>query len=362
VNNDDANANLRDMTRESPRLALLLAIAACGPGRADVPPATDGREHATPPGLHEESAAFDRQRNRFVLFGGIYADSSDPGGYSPIVDTYEWDGERWLRGAASPASPPARALAALEYDPRSSRVILLGGITQTAAGETGAVKPCPSCQSIKLLDDVWSYDGDRWTKTGTAPAVAYPRLVFDAERQTMLLVGNRGSRLGTDGEFPVLLWREENGTWILTDSTGPRIDSPPRPSFDAKRGVLVLPILEGPDAGVWEWNGRWKRIDADRGPEPRERVVTTYDETREVVMLFGGRSETRYFNDLWSWNGQQWTHVTSDSAAAPSPRSDGSLTYEPSSKRLILIGGLGPNDLLHRETWVYAGSTWTRVE
>jgi hypothetical protein len=339
---------------------LALIAAACTPDRARSLPTAD-RTDSSPPGLHNEAVALDRHRNALVLFGGMRVDSTADGGYSNIDDTYEWQGS-WSKSASMPGGPSARGLAAIAYDPRSRHVVLLGGVEHSADSVAGALRPCPSCPPIRSLDDVWAYDGDRWVARGVAPKVTYPQLLFDSLRQRLLLIGTPGARLGQDGLSGVLVWRSEGDSWLIADSAGPRTESPPRPAFDDRRGVVVLPILEGPDAGVWEWQDGWRRMEAADGPGPRQRFVTAYDASRGLVMLFGGRRDERSFlNDLWGWNGRAWLQIHSDSAAAPSPRADGSLTYDARSNRLLQVGGLGPADLLHRDIWVYADSTWVRL-
>jgi hypothetical protein len=307
--------------------------------------------------------AFDSKRRTFVLFGGIRADSASPSGYSRIRDVFEWRHANWSRHSISSDGPVARALAALEYDPLSNAVLMLAGQAPAASGDPRGVKPCPSCSATRTLNDSWSYDGNSWKREPDAPDVAYPELVFDSRRREMLLLANRSARLGNDGFFPVLVWRRVGARWILVDSAGPRNGNAPlRPAFDERRGTLVMPMLDGPDAGMWEWTTRWRRIDATLPTGPRRRFVTAYDPARQLIVLFGGSDRAgRFFNDVWVWDGARWAAENVDQAQGPSPRSDGSLLYDRASRRLLLFGGLGPRDTLYRETWAYIATRWTRV-
>jgi hypothetical protein len=358
-NNTASNEGLA--TRAAVLMAMMIAAAACTGAAKDVANQT-AKAIAPPPGLHEESVVFDPHRNTYVLFGGIFADSTSPTGYAYLAGTYLWNGERWLAGVVGPDAPSVRAVAAMTYDPVARRVILASGIRPARDGEE-SVRPCPSCRAMTILNDVWTYDGRSWMRSDDAPLTVYPAIVFDTQRRQLLLLGNHASRLGVDEHFPVLLWHKQKGRWTLIDSSGPRIDSPIRASFDERRGVLVLPILSGPDLGVWEWDGSWKRVSSISGPAARERFVITYDRDRAQVVLFGGRTadEQTYFNDLWSWNGVNWVSIRADSVL-PSMRSDGSLHHDAATSRIVLIGGLGKGDVLHRDVWAFRSGRWSRIQ
>ena len=341
------------MTTRAVVIAAAFAIACAAPAPI-----------AIPPGLHEEAMAYDSSRDVFVLVGGIREDSTDPDGYSRIPDTYEWRPTGWTHRSASANDPTPRVLPGLAFDPRSRSLLMLGGVARARDGEPGTVKACPSCSLIRHLTDAWSYGADGWTNRRDAPPVTYPRLIFHPRRNTMLLLGNRRERLGQDGYHPVLVWREAGQSWTVIDSAGPRTsNSPVRATLDPRRDVVVLPVLEGPDAGVWEWNETWRRIPLDSGPAMRRRYTTVYDESRGGIVLFGGSDSTgRYFNDLWHWDGRRWTAIFADSARSPMPRSDGTLFYDARNRRLVHFGGLAFGDKLLREIWTFSGGTWSRIE
>ena len=77
-----------------------------------------------PPPLHWESAAFDPERGRLVLFGG-----TGPAGY--LSSTLQWNGTRWSAIADSASSPGARHAHAMGWDAARSRVVLFGGIHES---------------------------------------------------------------------------------------------------------------------------------------------------------------------------------------------------------------------------------------
>src|SRR5918993_5055142 len=67
------------------------------------------------PGLHHESVAVDRARNRLVV---VFAAGDS------LRGTWAWDGSGWLMVADSAASPTWRYGATMGYDPEHRRVVL----------------------------------------------------------------------------------------------------------------------------------------------------------------------------------------------------------------------------------------------
>lgn len=59
------------------------------------------------------------------------------------------------------------------------------------------------------------------------------------------------------------------------------------------------------------------------------------------LMLFGGRSsDTKYYNDIWSWDGRDWTVQSPDSfKRGPQPRDHSSMVHN--NGQLIVWGGRG---------------------
>jgi hypothetical protein len=299
-----------------------------------------------PPPLHEEGVALDAGRGRLVLYGGTGAEGE---GYANVGETWEWDGSGWWLSVPAGEGPGARAAMAMAYDPARRAVVMYGG----ASGDwdTG---------EIQLLRDVWTYDGTRWVRGPDGPESFNGRLVYDSRRGEMLLAANAGPWVDSDGPFRVSLWRQQGDGWVFADSSGPRISSTLRPAFDARRGVLVLPVLEGPDAGVWEWDGqRWRHVRTEDWPQPRGRFIVAFD--GRGVILFGGVAgpPPESFDDLWLWEGDGWIAVPA--VSGPAPRSDGTLVYDSASRRLLLVGGVGNDDTMFRELWEYGSRGWQKV-
>lgn len=63
-----------------------------------------------------------------------------------------------------------------------------------------------------------------------------------------------------------------------------------------------------------------------------------------LQMLFGGRSsDTKYYNDIWSWDGRDWTVQSPDSLKrGPQPRDHSSMVHN--NGKLIVWGEPAPFD------------------
>jgi hypothetical protein len=81
-------------------------------------------------------------------------------------------------------------------------------------------------------------------------------------------------------------------------------------AYDAKRGRTVL-FGGGSKGGAlgdtWTFDGtRWTELEAP-GPTPRFSPAMAYDESRDVIVLFGGRrSWPDDLADTWTFDGQSW--------------------------------------------------------
>jgi uncharacterized protein (TIGR03437 family) len=74
--------------------------------------------------------AYDSALGQVVIFGGAIPPASGVGNFTPVNDTWLWNGSNWTE--QSPAtSPSARSSSALAYDSGHSQVVLFGGATST---------------------------------------------------------------------------------------------------------------------------------------------------------------------------------------------------------------------------------------
>jgi hypothetical protein len=202
------------------------------------------------PGRSGAAGAQDVPRGRFVLHGG----SPAPG--QTLGDTLEFDRNTWRRVTTS--GPMARMTSAMVFDSARAISVLFGG---------AAVNP------VRMLDDLWEWDGVRWRQPETSSERPAGRssagMAYDSVRREVVLFGG----------------------------------------FDNERRSL---------ADTWLWNGgSWRRAEVE-GPPARHETYMAFDAARGVVVLFGGDSDTAQLGDTWEWDGSRWTRC--DLPAAPCSR------------------------------------------
>lgn len=137
-------------------------------------------------------------------------------------------------------------------------------------------------------------------------------------------------------------------------------------AFDARRGRLV--VFGGRSTSndlddTWEWDGvTWLRATPTSRPSARADARMVYDSARGRVVLFGGaliqNNAVTYYDDLWGWNGVNWTRLTSGGLPA---RSDHAMAFDPVRNRLVMRGGWNANSSLLTDTWKFDGTRWQQV-
>jgi hypothetical protein len=143
--------------------------------------------------------AFDRARNRVVVYGG----SDD------LV--WEWDGAAWTQ-ITTTTGPGGRQACAMTYDPSRERVVLYGGAEDFS---------------------VWEWDGSAWLRRSD-PTSGPPRWLAGLAptgRGSLLLFGGfempATGRTGQPSLGDTWLWNSAAGTWQKIPvgvSPGPRED------------------------------------------------------------------------------------------------------------------------------------------
>lgn len=275
-----------------------------------------------PPQREAASMAYDAERRRTVLFGGL--------GFN---DTWEWDGATWsLR--APPRSPPARGAAAVAYDERAKRVVLFGGRTGIEA-------------QLPPIADTWTWDGTTWTMM--APGATHPparsdaAMTYDPVRDVIVLFG------GVDGGSVKLddTWELRAGVWTdVSSTTRPPARKLHGMAFDpVGRRVLMSGGSSGATAETWAWNGvSWARLAMSGFTTPA--VLVTMGREGYVAGISAGQNAR--------WNGTAW--VTIDGSVTPAfPFAHGAGAVDVAGRRVVIHGGTALTT-----TVVWSGA-WTRL-
>lgn len=309
-----------------------------------------------------------------------------------------------LPALAGAQAPPKRAHHALIYDEERGRVLLTGGSSPYESGDCCAffndlwafdgrrwtALPSSGAQMSGMrlafdtrlkrvvsfggysnrqsLSDLRALDGDTWTTLSQhdAMAAAEPGFVFDSRRGRFVAFGGSAGRGQARGET----WELDGTTWIKLAAASPPARQAHAMVFDERRGRTVVfggigggtPPTPPPTFGdLWEFDGeRWHQIVAANGPSPRHSAGVAYDSKRGHIVLFGGIGADGMLGDTWSWDGREWKKLADASAAGPEPRAMGYLAYDRRRDRIVLFGGRKgwPNDL--NDTWEWDGARWNQ--
>ena len=110
----------------------------------------------------------------------------------------------------------------------------------------------------------------------------------------------------------------------------------------------------------------WTRIDAPTVPTPKSRYLqaATFDETRNVLVVFGGMAGVDALGnpapsqELWEWNPatSTWTNRT-PAGAKPGARSGASMVFDSTRKKFVIVGGCAGSGYDYEDTWEWDPTT-----
>ncbi len=116
---------------------------------------------------------------------------------SHLPDTWEWDGQGWIRQQPE-ESPPARAGGVMFFDESTGSIILFGG-DEYVQGDVGTVR--------RRLSDTWAWNGHAWHQVGP-PGNRSPIVVPATDGATRLgnLVDLSATAEDLDGDEISYFW------------------------------------------------------------------------------------------------------------------------------------------------------------
>ena len=228
-----------------------------------------------PPPRQNFAMAFDRNRNRLVLFGGV------DGNAALLGDTWEWDGQNWTQVAD--IGPAPRQSLAMAFDSSKNVVTFYGG---------------QSAQATQ--NDTWVWDGQSWTQQDDAgPSRAQHAVAYDDNRQRLVLFGGNDSLALQYGDT----WEWDGAAWKQRSDFGP----PPCVNAQMVFTGSVCILFGGLGANgllneTWSWDGTYWTARQDMGPATRQSHGLAFDSARRQVVLFGGAGPGAFVGDTWEQN------------------------------------------------------------
>lgn len=300
---------------------VLLGCACCGIVADPVRAQQDCLKWRLPQ-LNYPTGTFNNQVAIYDSFRGVVL-AVDGHGHA-----HEWNGMAWARIAD--ALPNLECLGmpcAMEFEP-------------CTVGKTSSM-----CQPNPVL---WHASDFRLVGTGA----------FDAHRRVCVIFDINDTI------------REWNGqTWVLKQPD-PSPGSIIRAQMFYHPGRRTILMYGGIHAGMshatselWEWDGtNWTQIFSATNPPGRFLHGQAFDESRNVFVIFGGRSAIVsgivFYDDLWEWDGTDW-HQKFPPPGDPSPgiRFDHTMAYDSSRKVVVMAGGNNFGADLN-DVWDWDGMSW----
>ncbi|WP_367897699.1 Kelch repeat-containing protein [Leptospira sp. WS58.C1] len=327
------------------------------------------------PGGRQDAMQWIDSSNQLWLFGGI---GRDPGtGFGRLNDLWKFDGTNWTwvkgantvnsagaygtKGVADPANEPGARVSGTTWVDSSGNLWLFGG--------------CAGINSGDCFSDLWKFDGINWTW------VAGPNT-----KNTNGVYGTKG--IANAANFPggrqgAAGWIDSaDNLWIFGANAGLE-ESFGTPStlndlwkFDGTNWTWVA----GPKTIGGPGDGNWGTVNVpavSNIPSSRGKSISWVDSS-DNLWLFGGSSYDGEFNDLWKFDGTNWTWKGGSNSAnqtgiygkkniAGSQNRIGSRGNGIGGKlpngRIWIFGGFGVdangdsgqlNDL-----WIFDGKNWT---
>ena len=351
-------------------------------------------ETANAPGGREMfGMAYDRDRDRIVLFGGY--DNPDGRTREPLKDTWEFDGNNWVQVSTN---GPEVAKPVLVYDEARDETLMLG-----------------IDDEFETLMYRWNADSDTWEQiTGTLPTcINEGTMAYQRHNERVLAVGGVCTT-----ETPTVdeTWEWDGSTWTKLTTNGTTRYVGAASAYDTTRGRFVrfggtAAFSASPDSSTHVYRDlEWAFARVDSSPSPRSLPAFRRDPVRNSLFLLGGLFEFAqgttifYINDFWSFTNGQWNRFSdigvpqqcqAPLSAFDTDRSvlvvfcgDGRITefdgsewksfsgledvpdsrrfagfvYDQTLKKSVLFGGFDDVFNYRDDTWTWDGVKWTEVD
>ena len=220
------------------------------------------------------------------------------GGYPLVRDVQEYAGtpRQWDSTSTGAAGPDPRVRYGIAHVPSMGGTVFFGGHAEDDLGFD------------YRAGDTWVLDGYSWTERFPAQSPS-PRdsvgMTYHESVDLIVLYGGREDSSTMVGFSDT--WLFDGTDWSLQAAEslpGPRYHA--ELVYDVVRARSVLFGGGSPLQGVtWEFDGtEWISRSTPFQPDTRRCFFgMTYDESRDVVLLFGGKicATSVYFNDTWAY-------------------------------------------------------------
>jgi hypothetical protein len=309
---------------------------------------------AEPSARHDHTMAWDPDRKKMVLFGGI-----DESG-TRLNEVWDWDGAAgtWTQRTIAGTKPGGRYGHSMVYDTGRKKFVVYGGNTGLAAGT--------------WVNETWELDASAGTwqqfvTTGETPPYyyyeGYETLGHDPVTKKTVLYESDDYLYEWDPVTPS--WKKvtvPNANLLNTPSSYPTL------TFDPVRNVIVVIAGISNPRTLWEFDTTGyafaNRSVPANGPIQRQYPALAFDTKRGKLMLFGGRSsiDNLFKQDTWEWSGMDATFLQRTTVdTKPDGRYQSAMVYDSKRDRLLLYGGTGAATYDDLWQWNPVDRTWSPI-
>ena len=226
--------------------------------------------------------------------------------------------------------------------------------------------------ALEYLNDLWKFNGTTWTQvidngvTGSPSPREGAVSWTDSAGNAYLFGGVTYDLLPFND-----LWRFDGINWTQITDVG----TPPRARSNAVSwtdnsgnayvfGGFSIYKRDYYYNDLWKFNGiNWSQVtNVGASPEVRSGAVSWTDSSGNAY-LFGGNGPGLFYNDLWKFNGTSWTQVFANmTSGSPSPRVS-PLTWTDSAGNAYLFGGVGSygQPIYYNDLWRFDGVNWSEI-
>jgi hypothetical protein len=106
----------------------------------------------------------------------------------------------------------------------------------------------------------------------------------------------------------------------------------------------------------------WSTLSPPTSPPALRGAAAAYDAANQTVVVFGGElPDGALSNQTWVWNGTTWSRVDRGFGSVPPARIGASMAYDAELDQLILFGGESSGRTLLDDTWLWNGASWIEL-
>ncbi len=339
----------------------------------ELDPVTPAFSDKTPPldvptARYSQAMAYNPATGKTCVFGG-----SDTYSGQILGDYWEWDGQTWAQPPMG-ALPPARASAAMAFDPARKSMILFGGVGDYAT-------------NASAFADTWELtSAGKWVQlnpVNSPDGLMGAGMVTDTTRKKILLFG--GSII-PDYSQPIFnyddivrneIWEWDGATLTWTNRTPPETSNvahhQQNPSIAYDEGRQKLFLYEALNYGgslssFLEWDpvtGGWATRDTgDMLDYGGGYPLVAYDSVRRREVLLSGAYSTTGQEETWELDTVGPTWYVRSLPVSPANQYGASMVFDSNRGVVVYFGGQGAisTNGAAAETWEYRVTGWGNGE